>query len=424
MEKRETERLRLELQKRAEDGACFNPSTSSPKATLFTSLPPRTNRSVAGIDYSSSYQSACVNSWRAAGLGIQSINPRSEIEKLQASGISVTYILSEHDRPSINEFLQASLRAPTEIVAIINADCIMLNVPDLIQNVLSAAAHGLVMAERVNISNVNLQPTSQTCLGFDAFFFNKKIVAAIDIDDRLKVGQPWWDYWLPVEFALQDVELFRLPAPLIFHLDHEQGWSQERWLDSGINLLNRLGAGNQRLDVERFLRPEILERSDLGGFGDWIFDWLRENSQLIDDVETGTFAHLQTEFLKMLSNFDGMHCATRALAEARNEVSRLSALASANLVEELSNLRQAHASAEIYAHHLEEKLAQAAGLSEEIYALRQAHASAETYAHHLEEKLAHLEGRLERSASGTLRSRSSNLAKRVLRQARAWKANY
>src|SRR5207244_108987 len=91
--------------------------------------------------------------------------------------------------------------------------------------------------ERVNIDPHSLLPTGKTCLGFDAFFFARRHAANIRVDPELSVGQPWWDYWMPLSFAAAGVKLLRPASPTLLHLDHEQGWSQARWLYFGRKLM-------------------------------------------------------------------------------------------------------------------------------------------------------------------------------------------
>src|ERR1700681_4601960 len=128
-----------------------------PGVTLFTSLPPGTTRMVNGRDFGTAYQRACIDSWIAAGFDVVSLNPDSEIAQLRKYDFPVSY-------------------------------------PAFVQGIVSGARDGLVMVERVNIDPGSLLPTGQTCLGFDAFFFNKADAARVTIDPDLSVGQPWWDY--------------------------------------------------------------------------------------------------------------------------------------------------------------------------------------------------------------------------------------
>ena len=188
------------------------------------------------------------------------------------------------------------------------------------------------MVERVNIDPSSLLPTGQTCLGFDAFFFNKADAARVTIDPDLSVGQPWWDYWFPMEFAVSNVKLLRPQSPLIFHLDHEQGWSQARWLHYGRKFITHFsvvdGDRNPSFSagLREFLDSGSAEREDLGGFGDWCFNWLRDNAEYLKVSQDPTAAELFGRILAAITNFDGMHAATLALAQARRELSELTDL--------------------------------------------------------------------------------------------------
>lgn len=300
--------------------------------TLFTSLPPNITRIVNGRDFGPAYQRACIGSWVAAGFDVVSLNPESEIAQLRKYDFPISYLASPNPRPRIVEFLTEACRCPTELLGIINADCLLLSYPALVQGIVSGARDGLVMVERVNIDPDSLLPTGQTCLGFDAFFFNKADAARIAIDPELSVGQPWWDYWFPMEFAVSDVKLLRPQSPLIFHLDHEQGWSQTSWLNYGRKFITRFSVvdGNRNpsfsAGLREFLDAGSAEREDLGGFGDWCFSWLRDNAEYLNVSQDPTAAELFGRILAAITNFDGMHAGTLALAQARRELSELAVL--------------------------------------------------------------------------------------------------
>ena len=303
-----------------------------PGVTLFTSLPPDTTRMVNGRDFGTAYQRACIDSWIAAGFDVVSLNPDSEIAQLRKYDFPVSYLASQNPRPQIVEFLTEACRCPTDLIGIINADCLLLSYPAFVQGIVSGARDGLVMVERVNIDPGSLLPTGQTCLGFDAFFFNKADAARVTIDPELSVGQPWWDYWFPMEFAVSDVKLLRPQSPLIFHLDHEQGWSQARWLHYGRKFITHFSVVDRDRNpsfsagLREFLGSGSAEREDLGGFGDWCFNWLRDNAEYLKVSQDPTAAELFGRILAAITNFDGMHAGTLALAQARRELSELAVL--------------------------------------------------------------------------------------------------
>src|SRR5882757_7572264 len=265
--------------------------------TLFTSLPPSTTRIVNGHDYGIAYQRACIASWIAAGFDVISLNPENEIAELRKYDYPINYLVSPNPRPKISEFLSEASRSPSDLTGIINADCLLLNYPPFVQGIVSGAKDGLVMVERVNIDPNNLLPTGQTCLGFDAFFFNKTHASRLMIDP-----------------------------------DHEQGWSQARWLYYGRKFITRFsvvdGTRNPSFSagLHEFLGSGSAEREDLGGFGDWCFNWLRDNAEYLKVSQDPTAAELFGRILAAITNFDGMHAGTLALAQARRELSELAVL--------------------------------------------------------------------------------------------------
>jgi hypothetical protein len=131
-----------------------------------------------------------------------------------------------------------------------------------------------------------------------------------------------------MEFAISDVKLLRPQSPLIFHLDHEQGWSQTRWLYYGRKFITHFsvvdGTWNPSFSagIREFLGSGSVEREDLGGFGDWCFNWLRDNAEYLKVSQDPTAAELFGRILAAITNFDAMHAETLALAQARRELAQ------------------------------------------------------------------------------------------------------
>lgn len=300
--------------------------------TLITSLPPTMKRMVAGRDFGAVYQRACIESWVSAGFRVVSINSAVEVAQLKPLGYPVSFVSSSNVRPAIEEFLEYAGQCQDSLVGIINADCFFLGYPSFVGGIKKGALRGVVMVERVNIDPVSLLPTGQTCLGFDAFFFTPAMARLATVPSDLTVGQPWWDYWLPAAFAVENIELLRPQSPLVFHLDHEQGWSQERWLKNGRSFLQNFAVLDCQKSlsfltgVRRFASWELAGREDLGGFGIWCFNWLRDNASYLEVSAEPSAAELLGRILASITNFDGMHANTLALAEARSNLAALTAL--------------------------------------------------------------------------------------------------
>ncbi len=72
--------------------------------------------------------------------------------------------------------------------------------------------------------------------------------------------------------------------------------------------------------LHEFFDSGSIERDDLGGFADWVFNWLRDNAELLKASQDDAAGDLFGKILCAITNFDGMHATTLALAQARREL--------------------------------------------------------------------------------------------------------
>jgi hypothetical protein len=214
---------------------------SSNKMMIVTSVPPQISRRIRGVEFGPAWQTACLNSWKAEGFHVVSLNAKEEVSALEqfAPVLDIVELPAGRQRPRIRDFLDVIARLNCEVAGIANADCFLIPGTRLGER-LCRNLDGLVMAERLNISQLTMSPTGQHCFGFDAFFCNPKNLAFMDCDDKWLIGDTWWDYWFPLSFHLAGVKLKTLPAPLIAHLDHEQGWDAKAWEENGRYLIKFL----------------------------------------------------------------------------------------------------------------------------------------------------------------------------------------
>lgn len=290
--------------------------------TLFTSVPAKITRMVQGDDYGAAYQRACIQSWQAIASHIVSVNAKEEIEELERFQYPVSYLPALGARPAINELLRAAAHSSTELVAIANADCFFLGYPEFVKRILAHARAGALMLERANIEPETLMPSGRTCFGFDCFFFTRDMAAKLSVDDDLCIGQPWWDYWLPLEFMSVGGKLLRPQSPVAFHLDHQQGWSNASYLHFGRKLMRRYADGKDLPAFSESL-PKFLgaaERDDLGGFDFWCFDWIRANSVLVSIADERDFGALLSRSLRRMTDYDRMHETTLLFAKSHEQL--------------------------------------------------------------------------------------------------------
>jgi hypothetical protein len=171
------------------------------ESVLFTSIPPSLKRMVQGTDFGPAWQAACVRSWKDAGFRIVSLNTADEVSRMHLflAGVEFFEIPEDRTRPLIAASFAVSTASGAKIVGIINADCLLIDQIGLGTR-LAERLDGIAIVQRFNIDQNTLRPTGQTCFGFDAFFFTTAALSAIEPDAMWRIGDNWWDYWLPMAF--------------------------------------------------------------------------------------------------------------------------------------------------------------------------------------------------------------------------------
>lgn len=215
---------------------------STPPIFLATSLVP-------GRD--AALQTMAVNSWRAAGFQVLSVNGKAEADSIRASypGVEVVVPASTAERfakkpvPYIHDLLKAlraaiaaSGRDPATCVAgIINADIYVRDVAGLKAFIQREAQGALLCGPRVDVPGADhfaaYQPTGREVysIGYDYFFLPGKF-----LDDYAEspfcMGMPFWDYWFPLVTLLRGKPIKALNSPVALHVSHETRWDDTVYL--------------------------------------------------------------------------------------------------------------------------------------------------------------------------------------------------
>lgn len=252
---------------------------AQPQIPLFTSIPPKWSRSSNGRNFGPAWLQLCISSWKASGFRPISLNSAAEIEGLGALPIEFQPV--PRARPLITDFLDAAKRSGSRIAGIVNADCMtipMLNLATALEDLLD---NGVVIVERLNLSQEDLRPTGQHCYGFDAFFFTVDSLEKIRWSEDWKIGSVWWDYCFPFAFSAASQKIRTLSSPGLIHLDHEKRWSQDEWRSALPKLISAV-EGNAALYEQA--RPHLAtspERDeDFMPFIEVVFHWLRGREKL------------------------------------------------------------------------------------------------------------------------------------------------
>jgi FkbM family methyltransferase len=250
-------------------------SAERPAFPLLTSVPPR----LSGV--SLARQRDIITSWRTAGFKPISVNGPSEIARLAALDLDIEIEpLSEDGKPFIGDILAVIRKRGCARAGIVNADCEVLGYPDLALRLAVALENSVLYAERVDISDDRL-PTLGECNGFDAFFFDVGILGTID-DRHFRLGETWWDYWLPLRLAADGAMLGNIAVPLIHHQRHPARWNEEQWVRHARHMCAALKAWSAQdtlsslssslNGIQHLKKPDL---QDLSKIGAACFEWLR-----------------------------------------------------------------------------------------------------------------------------------------------------
>ena len=192
---------------------------------LFTSIPPRLERVRNGREAGAAYQTACVESWRNVGFSVVSVNSATEADAVRSLKLPVhVESVGSANRPRIADILALASASGAKTCGIINADCILLKCAKFVSVLSRHVEKSLIICERINIDNDKGLPVRGPTGGFDAFFFQPSGVAGVS-DRHFRLGDPWWDFWFPIELASRGIMVQSLSTPVLLHLQHPKAWT-------------------------------------------------------------------------------------------------------------------------------------------------------------------------------------------------------
>ena len=203
----------------------------------------------------------------------------------------------------MTDFFIAASKSGSKIAGIVNADCMIIPQTRIAER-LKDSINGIVIAERLNLSQETFRPTGVPCQGFDAFFFEVAALSRIERDDHWRIGEVWADFWLPLAFNAAGFEIKTLPAPILLHLNHELAWDWADWKSHFSRIIELLRAhGGGRLDsdlVKKLLEASELNDDDVDELSKLLFAWLIKREPLWCP-EAGSLDDLITSILKAMA---------------------------------------------------------------------------------------------------------------------------
>ena len=174
----------------------------------------------------------CRRSWLALGGRVASVSesppPEAGIEWIEARA-----------RPTITEMLAA---VPGQHLLLTNADILFTDV--LVNLFPRLDPDGIYYGHRLDVSDTAAPPGAAISagmypFGFDYFLLPPAFVERLTGDrllpEEFRIGEPWWDYLLPLLALAYGYPLKKLPThlPIALHQRHPTRYSPELWLRNG-----------------------------------------------------------------------------------------------------------------------------------------------------------------------------------------------
>ena len=185
-------------------------------------------------------QRAALQSWRAAGLSVVSVNSRSEAAAVREHFPDVTFKLI--DRPiedirgrpfvPIQAMIQAAKESSAEICGIINSDIEFRGDESFFDVVRREAPGALVFGNRIDVADAAAGSGKAFRNGYDFFFWSQENSDLFE-ETPMVLGLPWWDFWLPLHAHSQGLKIKRVITSAMIHLVHPIGWDTPNFVKMG-----------------------------------------------------------------------------------------------------------------------------------------------------------------------------------------------
>lgn len=191
-----------------------------------------------------------LRSWIDAGFRLVSVNSKEEINVLQdlipddlpidlceiplSRGLYMGRPLVAVD--DLLRWFSANVSAG-QIAGYVNSD-IFIYKPDLLMRMLNKPDWDLTLVQRLDIDSSFTNPVNPATFeqGYDIFFLKPHLLTMYP-ESNLRVGAPFWDYWMPLLALQKGMKVNRVVRPCCYHLRHEGTWMHESWYETLIQLM-------------------------------------------------------------------------------------------------------------------------------------------------------------------------------------------
>jgi hypothetical protein len=220
-----------------------------------------------GRDFGANWQELCSTSHRKLGKRVVSVSESPPADRN-------TEWHPTPARPSIADIL-AAIDASGRGGLLVNSDIVLTDaLSDVVVRLDPQTFH---FANRIEVTvdpaaPTRLVPKEAYELGYDLFVvphaLARSIVAGAELPPVFRIGEPWWDYALPMVARSLGFPVKRLSVspPVALHFSHPARYADDLWLANGKRFFELLQALERR-------RPgrcgNLLSQLELGRKSDW-----------------------------------------------------------------------------------------------------------------------------------------------------------
>ena len=216
-----------------------------------------------GTDVGAAWQGDCIRSWSNIAPKVVSVSENPPPAE--------TIIWSKcATKPSIAELFRRAEESPAGHVILTNADIFLTD--SLKAALPQLAPEALYYGNRheVHVDEATAPGTMKTTgyypRGFDVFLLPPAFVHAVNkaklLPETFLIGEPWWDYLVPLLGFATGFPCKKLSAKTLFalHYSHEERFANELWVSNGERFLDCVrGLQKAALPHARGLLAELLE---------------------------------------------------------------------------------------------------------------------------------------------------------------------
>ena len=260
------------------------------KILLATSFPTRNIQEIRTV----------CRAWDKLGIRLVSFNSENEAEIIGSLNISNLDVYStsshgeeEYGRPlvyidTVFSTLCRKFSQSFDILGIVNADIY----PTLFQSWESLFQHieenEMHVFKRTNVSYMKDRAwpleSSAYEYGYDLFLWKANTKAHLSNGDLgFAFGVPWWDYWFPIQMWSCGVVPVSHSSNWIYHIAHDDNFSQDIWHVKGCSLRSRL---NDLLADIPLLPSQIESIPE---------DLLEQCHYLVNCIDSAQFVHFRNQ---------------------------------------------------------------------------------------------------------------------------------